>query len=928
MRIKDTLNLGKTKFKMRGNLPVREAELQKEWEDNKLYEQRLKLNEGKPRFDLHDGPPFANGNIHMGHALNKISKDIIVRYKNMNGYYAPYVPGWDTHGLPVEQQLAKKGIDRKTMDRAKYRELCRQFAQEQVEKQMTDFKRLGVMADWDHPYITLQPEFEAAEIRVFGEMFKKGYIYKGKKPVYWSWSSESTLAEAEVEYHDIKSPRIYVAFPILDGKGILDSDTSLVIWTTTPWTIPSNVGITVNPKFDYDVVEVNDKKYVIGSDRLPAVAEDLGWKDYKVLKTLKGTDFDRMTYKHPLYDVTGLVMNDTYVTDDDGTGLVHNATGFGEDDYNVGRRYGLPVFSPMDAQGRFTDEVPDPDLVGMFYDDANKVVADKLKKAGALLKLDFFTHSYPHDWRTKKPVIYRATTQWFASIDKFRDQILDQIKKASFIPEWGKTRLYNMIKDRGDWVISRQRAWGVPLPIFYAEDDTPIVTPETIEHIAKIFEKEGSNAWYTHTAKELLPEGFTSEHSPHGEFRKETDILDVWFDSGTSWSGVMSKREGLHFPADLYLEGSDQYRGWFNSSLITSVAVTGQAPYKQVLSQGFVLDDKGHKMSKSLGNVISPNDVIKKMGAEIIRLWVAQADTTSDVAVSMGILQQSAESYRKIRNTFRYMLANTSDFDPKESRVAYDDLRSVDQYMEVKLNDLIKDCIAAYDKFDFTDVFKKVFKFISNDLSAFYLDFAKDVLYIDGQDSHARRSMQTVIYDAAVKLAKILTPILPHTMEEIWGFLKEPEDYVQLANMPKVEEFANHDELLENWGKFMKLRDDVLKALEDARNKKLIGKSFEAAVTIYPDKETKTMLDDLGANFRQILIVSKLTIADGEAPAEAEKLNNASIVVERADGEVCPRCRMIRTDIGVDPKLPMLCGRCAKIVEADYPEAVQEGFEN
>ena len=928
MRIKDTLNLGKTKFKMRGNLPVREAEWQKEWEDNKLYEQRLKLNEGKPRFDLHDGPPFANGNIHMGHALNKISKDIIVRYKNMNGYYAPYVPGWDTHGLPVEQQLAKKGIDRKTMDRAKYRELCRQFAQEQVEKQMTDFKRLGVMADWDHPYITLQPEFEAAEIRVFGEMFKKGYIYKGKKPVYWSWSSESTLAEAEVEYHDIKSPRIYVAFPILDGKGILDSDTSLVIWTTTPWTIPSNVGITVNPKFDYDVVEVNDKKYVIGSDRLPAVAEDLGWKDYKVLKTLKGTDFDRMTYKHPLYDVTGLVMNDTYVTDDDGTGLVHNATGFGEDDYNVGRRYGLPVFSPMDAQGRFTDEVPDPDLVGMFYDDANKVVADKLKKAGALLKLDFFTHSYPHDWRTKKPVIYRATTQWFASIDKFRDQILDQIKKASFIPEWGKTRLYNMIKDRGDWVISRQRAWGVPLPIFYAEDDTPIVTPETIEHIAKIFEKEGSNAWYTHTANELLPEGFTSEHSPHGEFRKETDILDVWFDSGTSWSGVMSKREGLHFPANLYLEGSDQYRGWFNSSLITSVAVTGQAPYKQVLSQGFVLDDKGHKMSKSLGNVISPNDVIKKMGAEIIRLWVAQADTTSDVAVSMGILQQSAESYRKIRNTFRYMLANTSDFDPKESRVAYDDLRSVDQYMEVKLNDLIKDCIAAYDKFDFTDVFKKVFKFISNDLSAFYLDFAKDVLYIDGQDSHARRSMQTVIYDAAVKLAKILTPILPHTMEEIWGFLKEPEDYVQLANMPKVEEFANHDELLENWGKFMKLRDDVLKALEDARNKKLIGKSFEAAVTIYPDKETKTMLDDLGADFRQILIVSKLTIADGEAPAEAEKLNNASIVVERADGEVCPRCRMIRTDIGVDPKLPMLCGRCAKIVEADYPEAVQEGFEN
>ena len=927
MRIKDTLNLGKTKFKMRGNLPVREAQWQKEWEENDLYEQRLKLNEGHPRFDLHDGPPFANGNIHMGHALNKISKDIIVRYKNMNGYYAPYVPGWDTHGLPVEQQLAKKGVDRKTMDRAKYRELCRQYSEEQIQKQMTDFKRLGVMADWDHPYITLQHDFEAQEIRVFGEMYKKGYIYKGKKPVYWSWSSESTLAEAEVEYKDVEANSIFVAFPVTDGKGIIDpKDTYFVIWTTTPWTIPANEAICVNPKFDYSVVQVGDKRYVVASGLLDKVAEEIGWDNYKVVQTVKGADMEYMKAKHPIYDKESLVIEGFHVTLDDGTGLVHTAPGFGEDDFNVGQKYNLPIFSPVDAHGGYTDEVPE--LKGMFYQDVDKLMIQKLKDAGALLKLKVFTHSYPHDWRTKKPVIFRATTQWFASISPFRDQILDQIDKAEFIPSWGKTRLYNMIKDRGDWVISRQRAWGVPLPIFYAEDGTPIVTPETIEHIAKIFEKEGSNAWYTHTAKELLPDGFTSEHSPNGEFTKEKDILDVWFDSGSSWSGVMEKRDGLHFPADLYLEGSDQYRGWFNSSLITSVAVTGKAPYKEVLSQGFVLDDKGHKMSKSLGNVISPNDVIKRMGAEIIRLWVAQADTTSDVAVSMGILQQSAEGYRKIRNTFRYMLANTSDFDPKENRVSYDDLRSVDQYMEVKLNDLVKDCLAAYDKFDFTTVFKKVFNFISNDLSAFYLDFAKDVLYIEDQDSHARRSMQTVIYDAAVKLDKILTPILPHTMEEIWGFLKEPEDYVQLANMPKVEGYANHDELLENWGKFMNLRNDVLKALEDARNKKLIGKSFEAAVTIYPDKETKAMLDDLDADFRQILIVSKLTIADGEAPEDAEKLNNASIVVEHAEGEVCPRCRMIRTDIGEDPKLPKLCGRCAKIVEADYPEAVQEGLED
>ena len=927
MKLKETLNLGKTAFPMRAGLPNKEPKWQQEWEEANIYAKRQQLNEGKPSFNLHDGPPYANGNIHVGHAMNKISKDIIVRSKSMSGFRAPYVPGWDTHGLPIEQVLSKKGVKRKEIPLTEYLEMCREYALSQVDKQRNDFKRLGVSADWENPYITLKPAYEAAQIRVFGAMADKGYIYRGAKPVYWSWSSESTLAEAEVEYKDVEANSIFVAFPVTDGKGIIDpKDTYFVIWTTTPWTIPANEAICVNPKFDYSVVQVGDKRYVVASGLLDKVAEEIGWDNYKVVQTVKGADMEYMKAKHPIYDKESLVIEGFHVTLDDGTGLVHTAPGFGEDDFNVGQKYNLPIFSPVDAHGCYTDEVPE--LKGMFYQDVDKLMIQKLKDAGALLKLKVFTHSYPHDWRTKKPVIFRATTQWFASISPFRDQILDQIDKAEFIPSWGKTRLYNMIKDRGDWVISRQRAWGVPLPIFYAEDGTPIVTPETIEHIAKIFEKEGSNAWYTHTAKELLPDGFTSEHSPNGEFTKEKDILDVWFDSGSSWSGVMEKRDGLHFPADLYLEGSDQYRGWFNSSLITSVAVTGKAPYKEVLSQGFVLDDKGHKMSKSLGNVISPNDVIKRMGAEIIRLWVAQADTTSDVAVSMGILQQSAESYRKIRNTFRYMLANTSDFDPKENRVSYDDLRSVDQYMEVKLNDLVKDCLAAYDKFDFTTVFKKVFNFISNDLSAFYLDFAKDVLYIEDQDSHARRSMQTVIYDAAVKLDKILTPILPHTMEEIWGFLKEPEDYVQLANMPKVEGYANHDELLENWGKFMNLRNDVLKALEDARNKKLIGKSFEAAVTIYPDKETKAMLDDLDADFRQILIVSKLTIADGEAPEDAEKLNNASIVVEHAEGEVCPRCRMIRTDIGEDPKLPKLCGRCAKIVEADYPEAVQEGLED
>lgn len=928
MKVKDTLNLGKTKFKMRGNLPVREKVWQKDWDENKLYEQRLKLNAGKPRFDLHDGPPFANGNIHMGHALNKISKDIIVRFKNMSGHYAPFVPGWDTHGLPIEQQLAKQGIKREKMSRSEYRQLCQDYANKEIKKQMADFKRLGVMADWDHPYITLQPEYEATEIRLFGKMYEKGLIYKGKKPVYWSPSSESTLAEAEVEYHDIKSPSIYIAFPVKDGKGILsEKDTYFVIWTTTPWTIPSNQGITVNPTFDYSVVKVDNKRYVIGTQRLSAVAEILGWENYQIVQHLKGSDMDRMLATHPLYGQDVLLMNAMHVTADDGTGLVHTASGFGEDDYNVAQKYGLPVFSPMDNKGCFTDEVPDPDLVGKFYADANDIVSEKLKKSGNLLKLSYFTHSYPHDWRTKKPVIYRATTQWFASIDKYREQILKQIDQVDFKPSWGKLRLHNMIKDRGDWVISRQRAWGVPLPIFYAEDDTPIVTPQTIEHIAQIFEKEGAGAWYKHSAVELLPEGFTSKHSPHGEFRKETDILDVWFDSGSSHQAVMAKRPNLHFPADLYLEGSDQYRGWFNSSLITSVATTGQAPYRSILSQGFVLDDKGHKMSKSLGNVIAPSDIIKRMGAEIIRLWVASVDATSDVAVSQDILSQTSESYRKIRNTFRYLLANTNDFNPINDRIEYQDLNSIDQYLEVKLNDLVESCLDSYEVYDFNMVYKRVFAFISNDLSAFYLDFAKDVLYIEGKNSHARRSMQTVIYDAAVKLAKILTPILPHTMEEVWLFLKEKEDYIQLSEMPVVEQYDNRDKLLANWNIFMVLRDDVLKALEAARNKKLIGKSFEAAVTIYPTAKVMDALKQLDADFRQILIVSKLTISQEDIPAEAEKLPSASIIVQRAAGEVCPRCRMIRTDIGKDNDLSIICGRCATIVKSEFPEAIQEGLE-
>ncbi|GKQ42842.1 isoleucine--tRNA ligase [Companilactobacillus sp. RD055328] len=925
MKTKETLNLGNTEFPMRGNLPNMEGQWAKDWEDNDLYNKRQVLNEGKPSFYLHDGPPFANGNIHMGHALNKISKDIIVRYKSMNGFRAPFVPGWDTHGLPIEQQLAKKGIKRKEMTLSEYRKLCFDYAMGEVDKQREDFKRLGISADWDNPYITLQPEFEKEEVKMFGEMVEKGFVYRGKKPVYWSPSSESTLAEAEIEYKDVKSPSLFVAFKVKDGKDLLDNDTSFIIWTTTPWTLPANVAIAVNPRFEYSLIEADGKKYVVASQRLNEVAETLEFKDVKVLKVIKGSELEMMTAQHPFYDRDSLVILGNHVTLDDGTGLVHTAPGHGTDDFNAGSKYDLPILSPVDGHGNMTDEAPG--FEGMYYDDVNKPVTELLKEKGALLKLSFFTHSYPHDWRTKKPVIFRATPQWFASIDPFRQDILDEINKINFTPDWGQQRLYNMIKDRGDWVISRQRAWGVPLPIFYAEDGTPIMTSETINHVADLFGEFGSNIWLEKDAKDLLPEGFTHPGSPNGQFTKETDIMDVWFDSGSSHRGVMKARPNLGFPADLILEGSDQYRGWFNSSLITSVAVNGQAPFKSILSQGFTLDKNGHKMSKSLGNTILPSDIEKQFGAEIIRLWVASVDTSSDVPVSVDSFKQVSDIYRKIRNTLRFMLANTDDFDPKTNSVAYDDLRQVDQYVSVKLDMLINNVLDHYENNDFSSVYKEVMAFITNDMSAFYLDFAKDVVYIESVDSHARRCMQTVMYDAVVKISKVLTPILPFTMEQIWKFTKENEEYIQLSEMPvKVE--INNSELLNNWSEFLAIRDNVLKSLEEARNAKLIGKSMEAKVTIYADSNIQSLLQNLDSDLEQLLIVSGFELKElSEATDDADTYKEVKVLVEQADGDVCKRCRMTKTDVGSDSDLPELCARCAKIVRDNYPEAVAEGLE-
>jgi isoleucyl-tRNA synthetase len=929
LEIKDTLNLLKTDFPMRASLSKKEPERQKEWEEQNVYEKRQELNEGKPKFVLHDGPPFANGPIHIGHALNKVTKDFIVRYHSMAGYDSPYVPGWDTHGLPIEQALTNQGVDRKSMSVAEFRRLCEEFAREQIDLQMDGFKRLGVAGEWDNPYITLNPQYEAAQIRLFGKMAEKGYIYRGKKPVYWSPSSESTLAEAEIEYHDVRGPSIYVGFPVKDGKGILDEDTKLAIWTTTPWTLPSNLAIAVHEDGIYNVVKADGEKYVVAQELLEQVSEIVEWEDVEVLDELHGKDMEYIVAQHPFYDRESLVILGDHVGFEEGTGLVHTAPGHGDDDFIIGQKYQLGVLSPVDDQGYFTDEAPG--LEGVFYDDANPIISDWLTEKGLLLNLGFITHSYPHDWRTKKPVIFRATPQWFTSIADFRDEILDEIAEVNWVLPWGEERIHNMVRDRGDWVISRQRAWGVPLPIFYAENGEAIITPETIDHVAKLIEEYGSNVWFEREAKDLLPEGFTHEGSPNGEFTKEEDIMDVWFDSGSSHEAVLRQRDNLQFPADLYLEGSDQYRGWFNSSLTTSVAVNGVAPYKSVLSQGFVLDGEGRKMSKSLGNTIDPNKVMDQLGADIIRLWVLSADTQSDVRVSMEIIQQVSEVYRKIRNTLRFMVQNTEDFDPAENGIAYDDLRSIDQYLMNRLDITVENVLHAYDTYKFNDIFKEINHFVTVDLSNFYMNIAKDILYIDAPDAYDRRAIQTVFYEALVKLTKVLTPIIPHTAEEIWAYLDEEEEYVQLTEMPEVENYANRAEIVEKWTDFMDLRDDVLKANEVARENKVIGKDFEAKTTLYVTEGVQELFDSLDADLRQILIASELNVRPREDKPEADdsilEFDRMAIKVEHMPGDVCDRCRITTEELIEVEGKGQLCHRCHGIIEEHYPELLEEAAE-
>ena len=897
----------KTDFEMRGNLPKKEPKYVQRWQESNMYEKVIQQNEGKESFVFHDGPPYANGNMHMGHMLNKVIKDVICRYKNMQGIYTPYIPGWDTHGLPIENAIQKLGVNRKEMDTAKFREKCDAYAHEQVNKQMEQLIRMGTFADYKHPYLTLQHEFEARQIDVFAKMAMDGLIFKGLKPVYWSPSSESALAEAEVEYHDVKSPTIFVKFQVKDGKGILDNDTYFVIWTTTPWTIPANLAICLNANFVYALVETEKGKLIVLETMVDELMAKFEIKDYQVLDCFKGSQLEYITCQHPLYDKESLVILGDHVTADSGTGCVHTAPGFGADDFFVGQKYGLPAYCNVDEHGCMMEDCGEW-LAGQYVEDANKTVTLKLDEIGALLKLEFITHSYPHDWRTKKPIIFRATDQWFCSLDKIREKLLDEIDQVNWLNEWGHIRIHNMIKERGDWCISRQRTWGVPIPIFYCEDGTPIIEQEVFDHISQLFREYGSNVWFERDEKDLLPEGYTNEHSPNGIFKKEKDIMDVWFDSGSSHTGVMIER-GYDYPVDLYFEGSDQYRGWFNSSLIIGVAAHGKAPYKTVLSHGFVLDGKGNKMSKSLGNTVDPIKLVNQYGADIVRLWATSVAYQQDVRISDDIMKQVAEGYRKIRNTMRFVLGNLNDFKASDC-VAINDLPGVDQYMLAKLNQLMKAYDKAYNEYDFATANQEILNYFTNTLSSFYMDFTKDILYIEAADSLRRRQVQTVLYYHAKILMKLLSPVLVFTSEELHDHFHCDDNKAESVFLePKYELFdiENELEVLDFFTRFMDVRKDVLRSMEGLRNEKVIKSNMETKVTLSLKDDYKDMAQ-LKDDLKQLFIVAKVELVDDQT---LEEYDTCYIKVEKFNGVQCPRCWNYFDESEMDGEL---CHKCASVM--------------
>lgn len=915
-----TLNLPKTDFPMRGNLPTKEPETLKAVFENGLYEKILKKNEGHKHFVLHDGPPYANGEIHAGHALNKILKDTIVRYKAMKGFYAPFIPGYDTHGMPTEKKAIEKlGLDRSKIPVTKFRDTCREFTTNYKDIQTEGFKRLGVLGDWDHPYITYDHATEARQIGVFGDMYKKGYIYKGLKPVYWCTDCETALAEAEIEYKDVTGESIYVKFPVEDSKGLFDKkDTYMVIWTTTPWTLPGNMGITIGADYEYSMVELKENKenaklerLIIATELVEKVMKLAEIEDYKTVQTFKGSELEGVLCKHPFLDRMSRVVlgseTTVNVTLDEGTGAVHTAPAYGKEDYLQGLKDKLGMVVAVDDKGKQTAEAGE--FAGQFYAKSNKTITAWLDENGYLLKAVKIEHSYPHCWRCKKPIIFRATPQWFASVDGFRDDVLKAIKTVTWHPDWGEDRMSEMIKGRNDWCISRQRTWGVPLPIFYCKDcGEPYVTEESIKKIQDVVRTEGTNAWWAKEAKDLVPEGAKCPKCGCTEFKKETDIMDVWFDSGSTHQSVLVER-GLDYPADLYLEGNDQYRGWFQSSLLTSVAVNGIAPYKEVLCCGFVVDGQGRKMSKSLGNGVSPIDVSNKFGADILRLWALSSDYSMDVNLSDDILKGISDVYRKIRNTARYILGNTYDYDP-EKPVAYEDLQEIDKWALTRLNKLIKDCTKDYDTYSFGNCYHDVNQFCVVDMSSFYLDIIKDRLYTEKADSVARRAAQTTMYYILDALVKILTPMISFTAEEIWSAMnhtkKENVESPMLADYPVPNDEWDNKEIAEKWEKIIKVKNIVAKDLELARAEKTIGNSLDAKVTIYAEGEEYKFLKENEELIKLVLIVSGLEIQENNRKQE-EKLG---VKVEHATGEKCERCWMYN-----DHLEDGLCPRCKEVLE-------------
>ncbi len=919
-----TLNLPETEFNMRGALPQREPAWVEEWQEKQLYHKMIKNNEGKPQYILHDGPPYANGDIHLGTALNKVLKDFIIRQKNMSGYQAPYVPGWDTHGLPIELKARKKAGVTSDIGPVELRKICKEFALHYLDNQRNQFKRLGILGEWENPYMTLKPEFEAKQVEIFGNMAQKGYIYKGLKPVYWCPDCNTALAEAEIEYEEDPCYSIYVKFAVKDDKGKLASlgvdvaKTYFVIWTTTTWTLPGNMAICLGPEYEYCAVKANGEYYIMAKELAPAAMKAAEIEDYELIGSVSGKDLEYIVCQHPFLNRESLVIVGDHVTLDSGTGCVHTAPGHGVEDFEVCVNHypEIPIVVPVDNVGKLTADAGE--FAGLTTDDANKAIAKKLEATGNMFAVQKIVHQYPHCWRCKKPIIYRATEQWFCSVDDFKEEAVKAIEGIKWIPSWGEGRIKNMVSDRSDWCISRQRLWGVPIPIFYCEECGEFhIDDASVKAVSDLFRKEGSDAWWTHEASEILPAGTKCKKCGCEKFRKETDIMDVWFDSGSSHAAVLMERPNLKWPADLYLEGADQYRGWFQSSLLTSVAWKGVAPYKAVCTHGWVVDAQGKTMHKSLGNGIAPEEITEKFGADILRLWVASSDYHADIRVSNDILKQLSEVYRKIRNTARYILGNINDFNPDTDSVADDQLYEIDRWALARMDEVVKECNKAYNEFEFHLVYYAIRNFCTIDLSNFYLDIIKDRLYVEKTDSVSRRAAQTAIYRILRDMTLVFAPILAFTCEEIWKNLPEAKGYnaeaCVLNEMPQGD--TNHEsaEFMEKWDRIRTIRDDVNKALENARNQKTIGKSLEAMLTLKADGE---LYDFLKANeeiLEPVFIVSKVELEKGPACANGE-VEGLEVVVSKAQGEKCERCWIYSDTVGQDEKHPTLCKRCAAII--------------